>query len=167
MLLKTKILSALFLFLSALPVICTIVYVVKTTVNTWQMKERLEQSSLQTITIPLNKIIWIEKGEEVLIEGKLFDVKSSTIILNEISLAGIFDTEEDKLIEDINAMEENDDSSSPVCSLLAQLFCPAIFQQFNCNLSQNLIYNLTQFPSFLAVPASGPFIGINTPPPNS
>lgn len=166
MLLKTKILPALLLFLSALQIICTVFFVVRTTVNTWQIKGRLENSILQTITVPLNKITWVEKGEEVLIEGKLFDVKSFTINGDEIKFTGIFDTAEDQIAEDLNALEQDEDTSSPVCSLLAQLFCPAMLQQLNDSIAENEAFNNTPFPAMLTSFYNAPIIGITSPPPN-
>ena len=113
------------------------------------------------------KIIWVEKGEEILIEGKLFDVKSFIINGDEIKLTGIFDITEDQIAEDLNELEQNEDTSSPVCSLLAHLFCPAMLQQLNDSISEKLAFSNTQFPALLTSPYNTPFIGIATPPPNS
>jgi hypothetical protein len=167
MLLKTKILSVSFLFLSALPVICSVTFLVTATINAYQMEEKLEQSYLQTISVSTSELTWLEKGKEVLINGKLFDVKSAVVFKDKTRLTGLFDAVEDKLLEDINALEENDDPSSPVCLILAQMFCPAILQHVNCDLSENLIFNKLKFTDILSALHSNPFIGINTPPPNS
>ena len=168
MLLRTKILTAFLLLLSALPVACTVAYLVKLEMNAFAMEEKLEQSSLQTIIVSSNELVWLEKDREVLIKGKLFDVKSTSIINDSTRLTGLFDTDENKILKDLYAMEENDEESSPVCSILAHMFCPAVLQKrIQAATAENTILKNTGFPYLQAVIYNNPCIGIITPPPNT
>ena len=136
--------------------------------NAFAMEEKLEQSSLQTIIVSTNELVWLEKDREVLINGKLFDVKSTSIINDSTRLTGLFDIEENEILEDIYTMEENDDQSSPVCSLLAHMLCPAVLQKkIQAATVENTILKNTGFPYLQAVIYNNPCIGIITPPPNT
>lgn len=85
------------------------------------MKERIEKESLQSIVLDNSEVRWIKEGKEILIEGKLFDIKSSRQQDNNtVIFWGLFDIEETELEKslykklDKNLAEQN--------QLLAQLF---------------------------------------------
>ena len=40
------------------------------------MMEKMEKDELQTISIPTDQIKWFKKNRELMIDGKMFDVKS-------------------------------------------------------------------------------------------
>ena len=168
MLLRTKILSVLFLLIFAVPTLCTVAYLAAVKINAHQMEEKLGQLSLETVLIDADELVWVEKGKEVLINGKLFDVKSSKIINGKILLTGLFDAAEDAIAKKITALQNNkNDSSSPIFSLLAKLFCPAILQQSNSVVIADIQYGDDKFPAPLCAKYTKPFIAVNTPPPNA
>jgi hypothetical protein len=68
------------------------------------MKENMEQHYLQTITIAENKVQWLKKGKEILVSGKMFDIKSSEKEGSQFIFTGLFDEEETALVK----MIEND-----------------------------------------------------------
>ena len=72
-----------------------------------EMKEKLEHSRLHTVELPLHGFQWYESESEVLINQRLFDVKSYYITSNTIYLTGLFDEEETKLKEEVAAMQKN------------------------------------------------------------
>ena len=104
------------------------------------MEERLEQSPVQTITLPIEAVSWINDGKEVILDGKLFDIKSYTVCGNKIILNGLFDNDEDRLIAKMNdTVHKNKDNNSSPLSTLALKFLsqqiynePALFS-FNCS----------------------------------
>lgn len=55
------------------------------------MKEQLEQQSLQTIRIPEKNVSWIQKGKELIVDGKLFDVKSYKNNGVYVEVTGLYD----------------------------------------------------------------------------
>ena len=59
-----------------------------------QALERLEKASLQTISIPLSKLVWEKKNREVNIDGELFDVKNFSVNGSEVVLTGLYDKKE-------------------------------------------------------------------------
>ena len=64
--------------------------------------DRLETSRLQTLHIPIHQIHWTEFGKELLLNGKLFDVKDYYQSTNEIKVTGMFDDEEMSLEKQID-----------------------------------------------------------------
>lgn len=86
------------------------------------METLLEKQHLQTITVPLHQLQWVEKGKEVKIAGELFDVKEYTIQNNICVLTGLFDKEEKKLHSDLEKMidnqKENRENSSGLTSFI-------------------------------------------------
>jgi hypothetical protein len=168
MFVRKKILSILFLSVFTVPLISMIAYLASAKINAHLMEEKLEQSSLQTIYVSANKLIWLKKGKEVLINGKLFDIKSSENNNGEIKLTGLFDTAEDAIVKKIAALENNkNNSSSPVCSLLVNLFCPAVLQQNNLIVIPEWLPYGNKFSDAACAKYIIPFIGVNTPPPNA
>lgn len=79
-------------------------------VQQWQvrheMEEKLESAYLETVSIPINEIDWFEEGKELLVNGKLFDVKSSTKIGSQIIFTGLYDEKETKIREKIKLVQQ-------------------------------------------------------------
>ena len=148
--------------------LCTVAYLAAVEINAYQMEEKLEQSSLETVLIDTDQLVWVEKEREVLISGKLFDVKSSKIIDGKILLTGLFDTTEDAITKKITALQNNkNDSSSPVFSMLTKLLCPAILEPYNLNFITDILPGNDKFPAVLYVKYTKPLISVTTPPPNA
>jgi len=89
------------LFLLAIPVLFSITMLLKQKVMHYQRDKRMAHEVLQTIDVITKNIIWIKPDKEVLIAGKMFDVKSFKTIGNSTSITGHFDEKEDVLIEQI------------------------------------------------------------------
>jgi len=59
-----------------------------------EMEEKLERQHLETIRIRTNEVLWYEEGKEIIVQGKLFDVKSQAHEGDEIVFTGLFDEKE-------------------------------------------------------------------------
>lgn len=107
------------LMLIAAPFIFFICFFVQQKVMQHRMLEKLEQASLQTISINKADIIWVKENREALIEGKLFDVKSFSINSNTIILTGLYDKDEDTLKKDyVSIFHSNKNESLPTNELV-------------------------------------------------
>lgn len=85
------------------------------------MKERIEKESLQSITVNNRDVRWTNDRKEIIVEGKLFDVKSSKQQNNNtITFWGLFDIEETELEK--NIYKKGDKNLAQQNQLLAQLF---------------------------------------------
>lgn len=64
-----------------------------------RMKEELEHARLHHIIIPAAKLHWVKEGKEILVEGKMFDVKNITFKQDgNAYISGLFDEEETALV---------------------------------------------------------------------
>src|SRR5947208_3090119 len=139
--LKNKILSLVFLCLVAIPVSYCIYFFVKQQVVRHRMAEALEQSGLHTITTTTDRISWVNFGNEILIDGHLFDVESYKQTGKNLQLTGLYDIEEDDLNNQLNKIEQqrsrqNSGDYVMLISLLFQNFFthrnPSLVKNFYC-----------------------------------
>jgi hypothetical protein len=62
-----------------------------------KMELALEKQHTTTIQLPIQQIVWVKKGKELLLNKQLFDVKSIEII-NEIAIiTGLYDSDEKRI----------------------------------------------------------------------
>jgi hypothetical protein len=116
-----KILAYALLLVVAIPLFFSAYFVVKQQLIQQQVKEKMEAVTVQTISIPLTEAQWVKEGKEILIEGKLFDIKSYSISGDNIILNGLFDNEEDELIAKTNnSFQHNKTNNQPLTQLIAK-----------------------------------------------
>jgi hypothetical protein len=93
-----------------------------------QMEEQLENASLRTITIDIDAIQWVKKNKEVIIAGKLFDVRSFTLEAGKITLTGLYDTDEDNLNEQMkNFVQQKNGANAPLNQVVFNLLFPPLY----------------------------------------
>ena len=73
----------------------------------YEMKEKLEQSRLHTISLCEGQFTWIKKNQEILVNQELFDVKEWTKKNNHYQFLGLFDKEETQIEKMIVASQNN------------------------------------------------------------
>lgn len=110
---KKKQITALgLLLLAALPLILSVGIFIKQKIVHYQRRERFETEQVQTITVSAEKIYWINHGKEILVNGKLFDVKSFKTAGADIILTGFYDDKEDKLVNHVSNLMHHDEEGS-------------------------------------------------------
>ena len=162
-----KKLTAGFLLMAAmLPLVNSTWLVIAGVINKIQIEEQIENSCLQTIETDIHKITWVEPDKEILIDGKLFDVKSFRQYGEKILLIGIFDTVEDEIAAQLASLENTDDEGG-IPAMLASSLCPAEMPgtQFNTHLT--LEFQTNQFRELILAHHCHPLLAVNTPPPNA
>jgi len=127
------------------------------------MEERLEKEKLITLTISIDNLIWHKKGKEIIVDKKMFDVKSIQYNVDgSVTVSGLFDHEEkalhEKLADLINNKKERNSSYAKYFSL--QLFTPVKlrFDSFQFQIVQN--YSLSLHSDLVQRTEE-----VNTPPP--
>jgi ASC-1-like (ASCH) protein len=129
------------------------------------MKQRLESKMLHTVTLAENNVQWIKEGKEILVNGRMFDVKRSEHSGNDkIIFTGLYDDEETLLVNQVKKNQQNDSNTGS--KLLAQFF--QLLQATNNSVSGEIFFfsfsNNNYFPGQEHRPTSQ-FIAILTPPP--
>ena len=136
--------------------------------NRIKMEVQLEKTSLQIIEVSTSDVIWVEQHKEVLIGGKLFDVKSYTQANNKLKLTGLYDSAEDEIATLLNKLEKSGSEEDSIpASFLLQALSPAEVAQNQFKTGFQPILIKATFAEYLFINYHNPILGINTPPPNA
>jgi hypothetical protein len=118
---QVKKINALFLLLPGmLPLLFIVFFFLQQSIIRHKMKEKLEEQSLQTITIADNDVRWIKEDEEILVNEKLFDIRTIGHRNGYTVFNGLFDQQETELMERLEEMQRQGPSTDN--RLLADFF---------------------------------------------
>lgn len=116
---NNSIISIFLLILSAFPFLFTFLLQAKKSTIHHSMIRKLETGFFQTITVKKENVHWLKKGKEILVYGRMFDIKSLTLQNGFYTFTGLYDDEETALLEQIRKNHQN---NSPINKELVQLF---------------------------------------------
>src|SRR5207237_315866 len=118
--------------LVAVPLIFSMISVLKLSIIKGQMSEALRSEKLQTISVAGKDLEWIVPGKEILIGGHLFDVDSYRYLDNKVEITGLYDREEDNLQDHIaNMFHQKETGNSTDNAVLLNLFFHTLFIEKN------------------------------------
>ena len=84
-----------FLLLGCTPWLFILVFCIKQQSIRHEMKEKLEQNiPLYSINIADNEVVWVKKGKEITVNGKMFDVKTAKSDNGITTFTGLYDEDE-------------------------------------------------------------------------
>jgi hypothetical protein len=110
---KKKILTFMLLLTVAAPLLFSSGFLINKEWIQYKVKEKLAQGFIETITTDAASVTWLQKDKEAIINGRLFDVKSTNVHGDTVTLSGLFDEEEDKLNKNLkDLLTQNNDPSS-------------------------------------------------------
>ena len=89
-----KITSLFFILLGFAPLLFIIIFSIKQQSIRHRMKEKMENQSLQSITLADNAIHWAKPGKEIWVKGKMFDIKSIAHKNGLTTFYGLYDDDE-------------------------------------------------------------------------
>ena len=61
------------------------------------MEKSMKIEKLHRSVLPLQDVIWVKAGKEILLEGRMFDIEKYSISGSEMTVYGLFDKKENKL----------------------------------------------------------------------
>lgn len=153
------------LMVSMLPVLLVLFFMYKREVIRHRMKEELEKQSLHTVTIKKSDVIWIKPEKEILVHGRMFDIKTSETKNGHTTFKGLFDEEETALKQllDENWGKKSTDNTNVITRLFQLLkgFFNEKDMEYVCFVNTNSYY---EYPNS-ELPSS--YITIPTPPPQT
>jgi len=101
----------------------------------WQqqkhMEEELESHQLQTISISKSELKWYKLNKEVLVEGKLFDVKKIHEKDATVFLTGLFDEKETEIKNNLGIIRKAESDKKKNSELAQQFFSFLLFPARN------------------------------------
>jgi hypothetical protein len=116
-----KITASLFTLLLAAPLLFILFCHFRQQEIRHSMKRQLEDKMLHTITLDKTEVYWMKDGKEILINGRMFDVKSFRQSgSGKIIFTGLYDDDETALVNKIRETQETDCKADG--KLLVQLF---------------------------------------------
>lgn len=125
---QKKILAFALLFAVAAPLLFFTCFFAKQKWIEHEMEEQLENASLKTITVDIGAIQWVKQNKEVVIAGKLFDIRSFTIAAGKITLTGLYDKDEDILNEQMkNFVQQKNGPNTPLSQVVFNLLFPPLY----------------------------------------
>ena len=135
------------LILVSLPGFLIVHYQVMQLHTQHQMEEKLEKEHIQIVHIPVNEIQWHKKNKEIIIDGKLFDVKSIILVNGVAECKGLFDEKETSIKKRINQLQQQQEKDNPLTISAAKFFSLVLFREdrltysFPCCLFPPSVYN--------------------------
>lgn len=159
-----KISASVLLLASIIPFALVFFFHIKQQAVRYEMKERLEEQILHTITLSEADVHWVKKKKEILVNGKMFDVKSYYIENDQYKFTGLYDDEETELAEQLeNNFNKNNENGSWLISNLFQ-WLQSVYPNNNDGILLTLMQEQLNSP-FLNINLPSPFRTILTPPP--
>ncbi len=155
----------LLLLLAALPLVYILVTRIQQQTIRNRMKERLEAQVLHKVSIPADKIHWIKQGKEIMLNGRMFDIRSVKFQSGEYVISGLYDEEETVLLAQLQKDQQNNTDHS---KQLIQIF--QLLQTIYHDPQEEFVLPVNETGSlFITVttPLSSQFISIFTPPPQA
>jgi hypothetical protein len=154
------------LLIAAAPVFFFAAFLVKQRLVQNEMEESLEHTSLQTIIVDQADFQWIKKDKEIIVDGRLFDVKSYIISGGQIEFTGLFDEDEDKLKKRLNNfIEQKDNGDTPLNDLAEEFFSlPINSTNAAFAIAANWHYITIKYRKFSENLPDSPYLSYSLPP---
>ena len=92
-----KIGSIILCFIAAIPLFVSHAFMIGRIVIRRSMLSTLEESRVQTLYIPKLELKWYAEGHELLVDSRMFDVKSIISVGDHFEVTGLFDDDETEL----------------------------------------------------------------------
>ena len=105
------------LLIAALPLTLNLCLIVSQIIVQHRMLEKVEHANLVTIHINTAELTWTREGREASISGHLFDVQNYATSGETVTLTGLFDEDEDKLVSQLENAEQNQNEGNSENSL--------------------------------------------------
>lgn len=163
--LSTKIIAFFFLLIVSVPVLLSLNFILKEVHIQQKVEEKLKTEILQTIRITKAEITWIRAGKEVLLNGRLFDVKYISSDNNIVTLTGFFDTEETKLFTDLKNYTEHGGKENTDSEFAFKFHFPPFYSSyFEMTFETNWHCISKQYHSFVSILPTAPGLTLIHPP---
>jgi hypothetical protein len=158
--------ALILLIIAATPLFYTLAFRVQQLAIHRKMKKNLECQLLHTITVSEKDVHWMADGKEIVINGELFDIRSSVLENGQYSFTGLFDKEETALINQLEKTQQQ--SSASDNKVILQLF--QWLQTFYSDSPQTINLSFTDKREenlFIAPVPAKQYLGIIIPPPKA
>lgn len=130
-----------------------------------RMEASLERDALHTVTLPAAEVHWYEEGREILVDGKMFDIKTYSIQDGVFTAQGVFDEEETEIVKLLSGHWSDQEQTQFVVQLLLLSHCIILFTFFFVSFGVHLYRSQPAAPISLMYPS--PLLAVVSPPPKA
>ncbi len=109
---KQIIVTVVLLVITSIPCLLFVYYQSAQWYIRHEMEEKLENEQLQTIAIPVSDVKWYKENKEIIVGGKLFDVKSVEYRDGIARFTGLYDDQETNIKTQLENLNDEDDENS-------------------------------------------------------
>ena len=128
------------------------------------MKEKLETSQLQTITISEKDVVWMD-DHEIWVNEHMFDIHTKKLESGLYTFTGLYDEQETNLVKKLKDTTEKNNEENQLLSSLFRLLQSAFIEDEGNSLITDRLK--TEYRPLILQNISSPFKAILTPPPQS
>ena len=100
----------------------TVQFLISSKIAEHKIFEQLEKGIYKTYSFSRQQVQWIKKDKELLVDGKMFDVKHFSENGELIEMTGLFDNEENSLQEKYLSLVTGKQTTSPRQLMLLKIF---------------------------------------------
>jgi hypothetical protein len=123
---RKTILTILALLFLVGPFISTSYFIIKKEDLKNRFFKRFEDKKVHTIELNKDEIVWESKNREIIINNRLFDVKSITYQNNKAIITGWYDNEEENINIAINKEHQKSKRENNTVPFFSYIFCEQI-----------------------------------------
>jgi hypothetical protein len=157
-----KIISLFFILLGLAPLLYIPIITVKKYEIRCQMKEKLEKQTLQTIILPEEEVIWMDK-HEIWVNDHMFDIRSKKLENGIYTFTGLYDEDETILVMKEKKAMGKDKEENKILTQFFQCIHTVFYNQLAGTYSLAFLNN--HISSLISGGAVAQFKEILTPPP--
>ena len=88
-----------------------------------RMEASLQRETLVTVSLPASEVDWYEEGREIMVEGRMFDIKTYEIKDGLFTAQGIYDDDETEVVNLMKGHWSEKDQQHLVVQLLVLSHC--------------------------------------------
>ena len=128
-----------------------------------RMEASLEQDALTTISLPANQVVWYEEGREIMVDGRMFDIKTFHIQNGIFAATGVYDDDETEVVNLMKGHWSEQDQQHLIVQLLVLSHCVLAIHLFRFAFKSFEPKSVLATPFLTLYPA--PVLPISVPPP--
>jgi hypothetical protein len=130
-----------------------------------RMEASLERDVLHTITLPVAEVQWYEEGREILVDDKMFDIKTYSITDGVFTAQGVFDEKETEIVKLLSGHWSDKEQTHFVVQLLLLSHCIILFSFYLVSFGVTVYRNKPI--SLITLLYNSPLLSIISPPPKA
>jgi hypothetical protein len=165
---KQIVIALLLLIVVSIPSILFVYFQARTVYVRHEMEEKLERAQLETIRLPRHELRWFKKNKEIIVNDRLFDVKSIETIDDSVVVTGLFDDKETFVKKQLEQLQEEQNPENDGQSITVKYVSILLYNEHRGTFSlKDLALSLNDYGLHQGRQAIAPHLAKPYPPPRA